>query len=154
MSLRAALCFHTQLGYTARMREELESTIRGAARERFSRSGGPGGQNVNKVNTQVTLHVPLSELGLTDDERARVETALAGRISGEGELVVQVSQTRSQAQNREIAVERAVELLAEALTPRRPRKPTRPSRAARERRLEGKKRSGERKRFRRPPEEP
>lgn len=136
------------------MREELEDLIRSAARERFSRSGGPGGQNVNKVNTQVTLHVPLDELDLTEEERARIEEELGGRISGEGELVVQVSETRSQAQNRAIAIERAVELIADALKPRRPRKPTRPSRGAIERRLERKRRSGERKRSRRPPEEP
>ncbi len=135
------------------MREELARQIRTAARESFSRSGGPGGQNVNKVNTQVTLHVPLPQLDLSAAERERLGEQLANRITGEDELVVQCSQTRSQIQNREIALERAVSLIAHAIRAQRKRRPTRPSKAARERRLQKKRLRAERKRMRRPPGE-
>ncbi|MFP4113590.1 MAG: alternative ribosome rescue aminoacyl-tRNA hydrolase ArfB [Spirochaetota bacterium] len=134
------------------MREELERRIRSAAQESFSRSGGPGGQNVNKVNTQVTVHVPLAELELSDEEAQRVHEVLAGRISSDDELVIQCSDTRSQAQNREIALDRAVALIDEAIRPRKPRRPTKPGRASREARLERKRRRAEKKELRRPPE--
>ena len=135
------------------MRDELEQQIRAAARESFSRSGGPGGQNVNKVNTQVTLHVPLGGLALSEAERERLVERLSNRITAENELVVQCSETRSQAQNREIALSRALPPIDHAPPPQRTRRPTRPSRAARERRLERKRVRAERKRLRRPPEE-
>lgn len=135
------------------MREELEQQIRAAARETFSRSGGPGGQNVNKVNTQVTVHVPLPELDLTPTEREALSNRLGKRINAEGELVVQCSQTRSQAQNREIAIERALSLVDRTIRPQHTRRPTRPSRGARERRLQTKRARSERKRLRRPPED-
>lgn len=135
------------------MRDELEAQIRSAARESFSRSGGPGGQNVNKVNTQVTVHVPLAGIDFTEAELERLRDALAARISGDDALVVQCSDTRSQAQNREIALERALELIRQAIRPRRKRRPTQPGRAAREERLAGKRRRSEKKQLRRPPEE-
>ena len=135
------------------MRSALEEQIRAAARESFSRSGGPGGQNVNKVSTQVTVHVPIAEIGLSEDDVTRARERLGGRITGEDELVVQCSETRSQARNREIALERAVSLVDGAIRPRKKRRPTRPSQAARQRRIERKKRRGEKKRLRRPPEE-
>lgn len=135
------------------MRAGLALQIRAVARESFSRSGGPGGQNVNKVNTQVTLHVPLSELDLSDEERERLALRLGNRITGENELVVQCSETRSQAKNREIALERALSLIDYAVRPRRKRRPTRPTNASRERRLRAKRVRSERKRTRRPPEE-
>jgi len=134
------------------MRDELAERIRAVSRESFSRSGGPGGQNVNKVNTQVTLHVPLAELQLSEHESERVHSRLSGRFTAEDELVVQCSETRSQASNREIALERALALIDEAIRPRKPRRPTRPGKAAKERRLQEKRQRAQKKGLRRPPD--
>ncbi len=131
------------------MRDELEQQIRTLAQERFSRSGGPGGQNVNKVSTQVTVHVPVEELDLSDDERERLRDRLSNRISIEGDLVVHCSQTRSQSANREIAMNRVISLVDSAIRPKRVRRPTRPNRASVEKRLEQKRRQAEKKRRRR-----
>ena len=138
-------------------RSELISLIQAVSREEFSRSGGPGGQNVNKVNTKVTLRVPLGALiregGLTEADATLAARRLAGRINEAGELVLQISDTRSQRMNREIAVERAADLLVEALRTRKRRRPTRPGAAARERRLQVKGRRARNIRNRRIPEE-
>ena len=133
------------------MRDELERQVRSLAQESFSRSGGPGGQNVNKVNTQVTLHVPLSELPLSEEELERVRDRLGGRITANDRLVIQCSDTRRQALNREIALDRAVSLIDEAIVPPKPRRATKPSRAAREKRIESKRKRGQKKNLRRRP---
>jgi ribosome-associated protein len=118
----------------------------------FTRSGGPGGQNVNKVNTRATLWFDLETCGgLTEQEKAQVRTRLAGRISGTGILQVVASRHRTQAANREAATERLLELLADALRPRKSRRPTKVPKSAKVRRLRDKQNAGERKRLRSKP---
>jgi len=108
-----------------------------------SRSSGPGGQNVNKLSTRVTLQFDvLRSPTLTDDQKGRIFVKLKSRISKDGVLSVTCQQSRSQAANRDRAVERFVELLRLALTRKRPRRTTIVPASARERRLEEKKRRG------------
>jgi ribosome-associated protein len=115
----------------------------------FSRSSGPGGQNVNKVNTKSLIRVPLKDVdGLQPDERLTLVARLGRRLTTEGVLVVQAQDERSQSMNREIAIERVLALLEQGLRRPKPRRPTRPSRAAKERRLQSKKAAGRNKRSR------
>lgn len=114
-----------------------------------SRSGGPGGQHVNKVSTRVTLRFDLRDSpSLTEQHKSRIGRRLATRITKDGVLILHCGRHRSQAANRAELRERFEYLLREALRPRRRRKRTRPPRAASEQRLEEKKRRGRVKRLR------
>lgn len=116
---------------------------------RASRSGGPGGQNVNKVNTRITLVFDLAgSPSLTDSQRQRIAEKLATRIDKEGALRVVSQKHRTQEANRRAAIERFVALLAEALRPEPVRKKTKVSAGARERRLKDKKQRGQLKKSR------
>jgi ribosome-associated protein len=115
---------------------------------RFSRSSGPGGQHAQKTETRVeaTFDVEAST-SLTAAQKARV-------LQRVGSVVRAVAQDeRSQARNRELAVERLVSSLREALRVERHRRPTKPTAASRERRIEPKRRRGETKQLRRPPDD-
>jgi len=115
----------------------------------FSRSGGPGGQNVNKVNTKVLLTLSLDALSdLEDLEIVRIKIQLSGRINSRGELFLQLQEERSQLMNRERAVEKMADLILGALVLPRKRKKTKPSKAAKRRRLEGKKKLSDKKKNR------
>lgn len=126
----------------------------GEIRFRFSRSGGPGGQNVNRRDTRVEIVFDVeSSPSIGPRLRARALARLRHRLDAQGRLRIVASEERTQAANRAKAIDRLRATLAEALRPPpAPRVPTRPSRAAIERRLAAKRMRSERKRRRARPE--
>ena len=115
----------------------------------FSRSSGPGGQNVNRTATRVELIFDvLHSPSLSDTLRAQILAALKSHIDQQGILRLVSQRTRSQWRNRQDVTARFSELLRWALRPRKKRKPTRPPRASKERRLTQKRRRSEAKRTR------
>jgi ribosome-associated protein len=114
-----------------------------------SRSSGPGGQNVNKVNSKVELRFSVEQsILLSDREKQIILIKLKNRINSEGELIITVQTDRSQLKNKEEAIEKFRELLNKALTPRKLRRATRPTKASVEKRLETKKLTSEKKALR------
>lgn len=105
-----------------------------------SRSSGPGGQNVNKLNTRMTLLFDVAgSPSLSEEQKRRIRSALSTRIDKQGVLRVVSQRFRTQEANRQAAIERFVQLLAEVLTPRPVRRKTKTPARARERRLSDKK---------------
>jgi ribosome-associated protein len=118
----------------------------------FVRSGGPGGQSVNKVSTQAQLRVRIEDLhGLRDAAAARLRRLAGRRLTVDDEILLRSSASRSQATNRRTCVARLRSLVATAARRPKPRKPTRPSRGSIERRLAAKRRQSDAKRRRRRP---
>jgi ribosome-associated protein len=130
---------------------QIEAIVRARAAFSFARSGGPGGQNVNKVSSKVIVRLAVGALVILEPAvRALVESRLANRITADGEIVLTVQDTRDQGRNREIAVERLSDLIARATVVQKGRVKTRPSRGAKEARLRSKKVRSAHKRMRGP----
>jgi ribosome-associated protein len=132
--------------------KRLEEAVRASARFTFARSGGPGGQNVNKVSSKAILRLPLGRFadlaGLSEGELVRMRAKLGRRLNDRGDLVLTVQDTRDQAKNRDLAVRRAALIAAAAIRQPKRRVGTRPSYGSREARLAAKKRRGAAKRLR------
>jgi len=116
----------------------------------FIRASGPGGQNVNKVSSAVQLRFDVGSSALSEEVRIRLSRLARRRINREGVLIIQASRYRSQEQNREDAVNRLVVLLRKAVEQPTARRKTHVPLEAKIRRLEAKRRLGEKKRLRRP----
>jgi len=116
------------------------------------RSSGPGGQHVNKTASKVEVSFnPNDSEGLSEREKTRVQDKLAKRITQDGNIVLQCSETRSQHRNKAIVIERLLHIIKQSLTVAKKRKKTKPSRSAVEKRIKAKKKNALKKSNRKPP---
>ncbi len=134
---------------TEENKKQLETEIIFSA----TRSSGPGGQNVNKVNTRVELRFSVKNTTLfSDEEKELIFLKLKTRINLEGEIIFTSQAARTQLDNRETVIQKFFESVEKALTKRKKRLKSAPTTASRLKRLEAKKNTGQKKLLRRPPE--
>ena len=119
---------------------------------RFAPSGGPGGQHANRSATRAELTFDIAGSSAFDEKAKQRMLVRLGKRGTGGVVAVREDSSRSQWRNRQLARARLAELLNDAMRVQQPRRPTRPSRSARRKRLDEKKRRGDTKRLRRPPE--
>jgi ribosome-associated protein len=132
----------------------VSSVVEQSVRFSFARSGGPGGQNVNKVASKVIAKLFLADLTfLSEEERNRVGVRLGRRLNADGEIAMTVQDTRDQVRNRQIALTRMTEVICHAMAKPKSRRTTRPHKGAKEARLRAKRIRGAHKRLRGPAEE-
>lgn len=114
-----------------------------------SRSGGKGGQNVNKVSTKVELNLDVpNSLSLTEDQKETIQIKLSARINNEGILQIVAQKERSQLKNKKAVLAKFKELIEKAFFVQKKRRPTKVSKGAKERRLKAKKRNSDIKKSR------
>ena len=117
----------------------------------YARSSGPGGQNVNKVNTKALLRWPVTTSpSLPEPVRQRLMAACGRRINAEGDLLITSQRFRDAGRNTADCLEKLRQMITAAVEPRRPRRPTRPTRSSVRRRLENKRQHSRKKRERGP----
>lgn len=130
-------------------KKELHLSIENSVRLVFSRSGGNGGQNVNKVNTKVHAFIEINKLeGLSENEMELIKSRLSKAINAQNEIFVAVQEERTQERNRDIALKRLENIIVSATHVDPPRKATKPTKASVENRLQTKKLNSERKKSR------
>ncbi len=111
-----------------------------------SKSSGPGGQNVNKVNTKISLRFDIGQSALlTDEEKELLRKKLSTKLTTEGILLIEAQEKRSQLQNKEISIKKFYDLFEEAFRKKKKRIATKPSKSAVKKRLDNKKQHAEKK---------
>ena len=136
-----------------KLTDEIKKLLENEIRYSTSRSSGPGGQNVNKVNTQVELRFSVNETAIfSEEEKLRILEKLKNKINSAGELILASQQGRTQSENKELVTIKFFSAIESALRIRRARVKTTPSPASVKQRLESKKNLSVKKQLRKPPE--
>lgn len=136
-----------------KLTDEIKKLLENEVRYSTSRSSGPGGQNVNKVNTQVELRFSVTETAIfNEEEKSRIQGKLKNKINSAGELILTSQKGRTQLENKELVIIKFFNMLESALRIRKTRIKTAPSPSSVRQRLESKKNTAAKKQLRKPPE--